>query len=137
MQKVLRKEHCDSLKAEAAGLHIKWFFIPPSAHHFVANGPLWPMGQSAFKCAKIHLRKVMGNKILSFEDLCTLLWQIEMMLTSRPICLLSEDPSDEFCLTPAHFCLGGKLANLPLSQTTNDSRGRLDCLFKVERHFRI
>ena len=62
----------------------------------------------------------MGNKIFSFEDLCTLLWQIEMMLTSRPICLLSEDPNDEFCLTPAHFCLGGKLANLPLSQTTND-----------------
>ena len=114
LQKILRNKHCDSLQAEAAGLHIKWFFIPPRAPHF---GGLW---ESAIKCAKIHLRKVMGNKVLSFEELCTLLCQIEMILNSRPICPLSEDPNDEFFLTPAHFCLGGKLENLPLSQTTDD-----------------
>ena len=60
------------------------------------------------------------NKVLSFDELCTLLCQIEMILNSRPICPLSEDPNDEFFLTPAHFCLGGMLENLPLSQTTND-----------------
>ena len=114
LQKILRNEHCDSLQAEAAGLHIKWFFIPPRAPHF---GGLW---ESAIKCANIHLRKVMGNKVLSFEELCTLLCQIEMILNSRPICPLSEDPNNEFFLTPAHFCLGGKLENLPLSQTTDD-----------------
>ena len=62
----------------------------------------------------------MGNKILSFEGLCTLRCQIETILNSRAICPLSEDPNDEFFLTPAHFCLGGKLENLLLSQTTND-----------------
>ena len=34
LQKVLGNEHCDCLQAEAAGLHIKWFFIPPRAPHF-------------------------------------------------------------------------------------------------------
>ena len=62
----------------------------------------------------------MGNKVLSFEELCTLLSQIEMILNSRPICPLSEDRNDKFFLTPAHSCLGGKLENLPLSQTVND-----------------
>ena len=90
LQKILRKEHSDSLQAEAAGLHIKWFFIPPRAPHF---GGLW---ESAIKFAKTHLRKVMGNKVLFFEELCTLLCQIEMILNSRPICPLSEDPNDEF-----------------------------------------
>ena len=96
MQTILRNEHCDFLQAEAAGLHIKWFFIPPRALRFRC---LW---QSAIKCAKKPLREVMGNKILSFEDLCTLLRQIEMILNSRPICPLSEDPKDEF----AHFRQG-------------------------------
>ena len=73
LQKILRNEHCDSLQAEAAGLNIQWFFIPPRAPHF--DG-LW---ETAIKCAKIHLRKVMGNKILSFEEVCTLLCQIEMI----------------------------------------------------------
>ena len=61
----------------------------------------------------------MGNKILSFEELFTLLCQIEMILNSSPICPLSEDPIDEFFLNPAHFCLGAKLENLPLSQSAN------------------
>ena len=64
----------------------------------------------------------MGNKVLSFEELRTLLCQIEMILISRPICPISKDPNDEFFLTPARFCLGGKLETLPLSQTTNDLR---------------
>ena len=102
------------LQAEAAGVHIKWFFIPPRAPHF---GNLW---ESAIKCVELHLRKLMGNQILPFEELSTLLCHIEMILNSRPICPLSENPNDKFFSTSAHFCLGGKLENLHLSQTTND-----------------
>ena len=43
---VLRDEHSESLKAEAASLHIKLFLIPPRAHHFAGS---W---ESAIKCAK-------------------------------------------------------------------------------------
>ena len=117
LQRILKDENCDSLKAEAGGLHTKWFFIPQSAPHF---GGLW---ESAINCAKIYLRKVMGSKILSFEDFCTQFCQIEMILNSRTICPLSKDPNDEFFLTPVHFCLGRNLENLHLSQTT-DTKNR-------------
>ena len=78
------------------------------------------MRESAIKCAKVHPRKVMGNKIFSFEELCTLLCRIEMDLKSRTICPLSEDPNDEFISTFALFCIGRKLENLTLSKTTYD-----------------
>ena len=84
LQKILKAEHEDSLQTVAAGLLINWAFIPPRAPHF---GGLW---ESAIKRAKQHLRKVMGNKILSFEELTTLFCQIELILNSRPICPLSR-----------------------------------------------
>ena len=111
LQKILKAEHEDSLQTVAAGLLINWTFIPPRAPHF---GGLW---ESAIKRAKQHLRKVMGNKVLSFEELTTLFCQIELIRNSRPICPLSEDPNDDTILTPAHLCLGGKLESLPLKES--------------------
>ena len=59
----------------------------------------------------------MGYKVLSFEELTTLFCQIGLILNSRPICPLSEDPNDDTLLTPAHLCLGGKLESLPLEES--------------------
>ena len=66
LQKIVKFEHEDSLQTVAAGLLINWAFIPAGAPHF---GGLW---ESAIKRAKQHLRKVLSNKILSFEELTTL-----------------------------------------------------------------
>ena len=85
-------------------LRFKWFFIPPRAPHFSG---LW---ESAIKCAKIRLRKVMGNKTLSFEVLSTLLCQTELISNSRPICHLSKDPNYEFFLTSS-ILLGWKVGD--------------------------
>ena len=116
LQRILKAEHEDSLQTLAAGLLINWVFIPPRAPHF---GGLW---ESAIKRAKQHLRKVMGNKVLTFEELGTLFCQIELILNSRPICPISEDPNDDTILTPAHLCLGGKLDCLPLKETAGCNR---------------
>ena len=107
VQRLCKAQHADSLQAQAAALNMKWVFIPPKSPHF---GGLWEAG---IKSAKKHLRRTMGNKVLSFEELTTLLCQIECILNSRPICPLSEDPKDDEYLTPAHFTLGGKLECLP------------------------
>ena len=78
----------------------KWTFIPPYSPHF---GGLW---EAAVKSAKYHLRRVVGDHTLTFEELTTLMCQIEACLNSRPLTALSDDPSDLSSLTPGHFLVG-------------------------------
>ena len=56
--------------------NIQWRFIPEHAPHF---GGLW---EAAVKSFKSHLRRVMGNVKLTFEELATVLTQIEAYLNS-------------------------------------------------------
>ncbi len=111
VQRVLKDQHQTSLQAEAAGLNLRWAFIPPRAMHF---GGLWEAG---VKSAKKHLRRIMGNRVLTFEELTTLLCQVECVLNSRPLCPISEVPNDADPLTPANFTKGGKLEGLPFEVT--------------------
>ena len=112
LQNILKNEHADSFQAEAANLNMKWNPIPPRAPHF---GGLW---EASIKSAKYHLRRVMGNNVLTFEELTTLFCQIEWVLNSRPIGVLSEDPKDPKHLTPAHLCCGGNLEAFPMKTSS-------------------
>lgn len=76
---------------------IKWTFIPLVAPH---QGGLW---EAAVKSAKHHLRRVVGDKKLTFEELYTVLTQVEACLNSRPISRLTDDNDDNLALTPSHF----------------------------------
>jgi len=49
----------------------------------------------------------------TFEELQTLLVEIEGLLNSRPLTSVKTDPEELSCLTPAHFYLGEKITNLP------------------------
>lgn len=77
-----------------------WHFIPPASPNF---GGLWEAG---VKSVKYHLKRVTKDRHLNFEELSTLLCQIESCLNSRPLCPLSADPSNFDALTPAHFLVG-------------------------------
>ncbi|CAB0038626.1 unnamed protein product [Trichogramma brassicae] len=59
---------------------IKWSFIPPSAPHF---GGLW---EAAVKSFKAHLKRTLGPRRVTFEEMSTLLVSIEAVLNSRPLC---------------------------------------------------
>jgi hypothetical protein len=91
------------LQAHSATCSMRWHFIPPRSPHF---GGLW---ESSVKAMKYHLRKVMGETVLTYEELTTLLTQIEACLNSRPLCALSDDPNDHTILTPGHFLIGASL----------------------------
>ena len=82
---------------------IEWRFIPPRAPHF---GGIWEAGVKAFK---YHLRRVLGDNKLTFEEFCTLATQVEACLNSRPISQLSADPEDVSALTSGHFLTGSTI----------------------------
>lgn len=72
-----------------------------------------------------HLRRVVGYTILSFDDLHTLICQIEAVTNSRPLSPLSDDPDDLSALTPGHFLVGTALNAIPEPDFTTQKIGRL------------
>ena len=54
-----------------------WSFIPPHGPHF---GGLW---EAAVKSMKYNLRRILGFHVATYEELCTLLAEIEPCLNSR------------------------------------------------------
>ncbi|UYV64944.1 hypothetical protein LAZ67_3002523 [Cordylochernes scorpioides] len=82
---------------------INWHFIPPSAPNF---GGLWEAG---IKSVETILSKTMKSRLLNYEELLTLLAQIEACLNSRPLTFVSNDPNDLTALTPGHFLIGNAM----------------------------
>ncbi|XP_029158933.1 uncharacterized protein LOC114931136 [Nylanderia fulva] len=97
----------------------QWHFNPPSAPHF---GGKW---EAAVKSVKFHLKRVLGNHLLTFEEMTTLLIQIEAVLNSRPLSPLSDDPEDLAALTPGHFLLGHAPTVLPEPSLEHINMSRL------------
>lgn len=100
-----------TLQDHLSSLKINWKMIPPKAPHF---GGIWEAG---VKSAKYHLKRVLSNVPLTFEQFNTIICQIEACLNSRPISPLPSTPNDLQPLTPSHFLIGAKLTSLPEDAT--------------------
>ncbi|KAF5302055.1 hypothetical protein FQR65_LT19138 [Abscondita terminalis] len=111
---------------------IQWHFIPPRAPHF---GGLW---ESAIKSAKRHLNRIIGNAHLNFEEMITVLAQIESVLNSRPLLPLSNDPNDYSFLTPSHFLISDRMDAIPEENVMDVAVNRLSRwkrLQQLNQHF--
>ncbi|XP_029178451.1 uncharacterized protein LOC114946191 [Nylanderia fulva] len=123
--------------ASDAGSHLAnegttWTFIPLHAPHF---GGIWEAG---VRSTKHHLRRIVADHALTFEELSTVLCQIEACLNSRPLYPLSSDPSDLTALTPGHFLVGEALTSIPETITPDDlpaSHNRWRLLTNMRDHF--
>ena len=109
---------------------IQWDFIPQHGPHF---GGLW---EAAVKRFKNHLRRVAWNLKLTFEEMCTVLSQIEACLNSCPLTPLNKADSLEV-LTPGHSLIGRALEALPDSRESFHSSllRRWHLCQSVVRHF--
>lgn len=117
--KILNKEVTNIVQRSEntlVNLGTQWKFNPPSSPH---QGGLW---EAAVKSLKYHLKRVLKDTTLTYEELSTLTQQIEACLNSRPLCTIND--SLEY-LTPAHFLIGRELLTLPATQeveTTTNQR---------------
>ncbi|CAH4038465.1 unnamed protein product [Pieris brassicae] len=105
-------------------MEINWHFNAPA---WPSAGGLW---EAAVKSLKAHTKKVIGDQKFTYEEVSTLVAQLETCLNTRPLCPISEDPEDINFLTPAHFLTGGP--TLSLLPTENDLRTRW---YLVEKTF--
>ena len=89
----------DNIRHFLATQHnIVWHNIPAFSPHM---GGLW---ESAVKSMKRHLRRVMGTRRFTLEELMTVTCRIEACLNSRPLIpLTSHDPDGVEALTASHF----------------------------------
>ncbi|XP_063826513.1 uncharacterized protein LOC135075998 [Ostrinia nubilalis] len=113
--KVLTNEFKEALKvinteclSDINDMGVTWHFNAPA---WPSAGGLW---EAAVKSVKFHLKRVIGEQKLTFDEFYTLLTQIEACLNSRPLFALSENIEDDI-MTPGHFLIGGPLLAAPLS----------------------
>ena len=101
------KANNDMIAKRLAEDNIHWHLNPVYAPHF---GGLWEAG---IKSMKHHLHRVLGNAVLNYAEMNTMLTQVEACLNSRPLTPMSSDPNDLTFLTPGHFLIGRPLTALP------------------------
>ena len=107
-QLLMTTEWTDTLRAFFLDSHITWHNIPERAPHF---GGLW---EAAVKSAKHHLKRIVGEQKLTYEEFSTITAQVEACLNSRP--LLHQDshsPDGIQPPTPGHALIGKPLVVYP------------------------
>ena len=88
---------------------VTWDTIPVKAPHF---GGLW---EAAVKAAKFHLKRVLGQQMYTYDELETVVCQVEACLNSRPLGVMASHPLDGMVpLTPGHFLVGRALKSYPV-----------------------
>jgi len=92
---------------------IDWRFIPDKS-------PWWGgFYERLMKSIKNPLRRTLGKSLISFQQFETLIIEIEAVLNSRPLTIVTDDPSAELPLTPNHFLKTDLTPNLiPVEDAT-------------------
>lgn len=112
--------------------NVQWHFNPPGAPH---HGGLW---ERLVRSTKYHLKRILIDRTLTFEELYTVLVQIEATLNSRPLSSLTDNSDDLNPLTPAHFLVGKALISPPqdnLTMTNINCLTRWRLLTKLNQEF--
>ena len=121
-------EHPD-VQAYMSGHGIEWQFNLPKAPW--RGGVFERMVRSTKRC----LRKMIGQAKLSYDELVTVLAEVEAVINSRPIAYVSTVDLDE-ALTPSHLLIGRRVLDLPdhLYPEPEDFELKSDILSKRNRY---
>ncbi|XP_064074467.1 uncharacterized protein LOC113393726 [Vanessa tameamea] len=104
-----KEEIAQTLTTDGTQMH----FIPAYSPNF---GGLWEAG---VKSIKHHLQRIVTTH-LTYEEMTTVLCQVEACLNSRPLCPLDDTDSDNLdVLTPGHFLIGEAPIIVPSPDMSN------------------
>ena len=89
------------------GRNIRW-------QHYLEYAPWWGGWiERLNRVFKSSLRKVLGGSSVSFDELSTLLAEIEAIMNSRPISYVYDDVHEGQAITPSLLLCGKDLTQLP------------------------
>ena len=112
---LLEQETQSSIQSYLLSQKVQWRLTPVKAPHF---GGLW---EAAVKAAKYHLKREIGQKLYTYDELETILCQAEACLNSRPLGVMASHPLDGMApLTPGHFLVGRALKAYPVQKISHD-----------------
>lgn len=106
---------------------IRFHFNPPSAPHW---GGQW---ESYVKLTKHSLNRISVSTRLTYEDMDTLLKQIEACINSRPLCAMTTDINDLDPLTAGHLLTGRALNLIPEPNLLSLKNSTLDQFQAIQK----
>ncbi|CAH2093449.1 unnamed protein product [Euphydryas editha] len=112
---------------------IKFHFTPSYSPVFAG------LVEAGVKSIKYHLRRVIQKGLFTYEQLNTILNQIEAVVNSRPLLPVTSSSVTDFAyLTPGHFLIGAPLTSFPqkdLSETPDNRLKFWNLIEKVRQGF--
>ncbi|UYV79754.1 hypothetical protein LAZ67_18000565 [Cordylochernes scorpioides] len=129
---LFKKVNWNDVLRYATVQRIKWNFNPPTAAFW---GGWW---ERLVGLMKQLIRKVLGDKTVSYEELQTVICEVESAMNSRPLTAISEE-SGLVPITPAKFmcdnasCLFVPEADIVDSKFLKDSHGKVQKLRETIR----
>jgi len=87
---------------------ITWNFI-------VEKAPWWGgFWERMVRSVKRPIKKILGRSCLTYDELHTILVEVESLINSRPITYIYDDEeSISYALTPSHLLYGRRITNMP------------------------
>ena len=105
---------------------VKWTFNVPKA-------PWWGgVFERLVRSVKRCLKKMLGLARLSYDELLTALIEVEMVLNSRPLTVVSAEDLEE-PLTPSHLIVGHRLRDAPDLQCPDHEEFEVDSNVATKR----
>ena len=109
-----------------------WKFI-------VAKAPWWGgFWERMVQLVKCSLRKVVGKTTLRFDELNTLLIEIEAIINCRPLTFVYDGSEGiSYALTPSHLLYGHRLAATPSASHYEIVSTQATLTKRAKNHWRI
>ena len=108
--------------------NITWKFIIPRASWW---GGFW---ERMVRSVKTPLKKILGKSCLTYEEIQTVLTEIEAVINARPLTYVYEENDEPLPLSPSHFLIGRRINSLPDISDSTVPRSNKRTLTKMFRY---